>query len=263
MVLSDVDIRSALDAGQIKISGFSGQLEPASYDFRVGDFAITKKEGKVCVSDTGHVVVARGETAVIYPVETIELDLCHVARFGLMSQYARRGLILLSGPQIDPGYSGLLEITVFNAGNHAIRLGHKGRFATIEFERLSSSASRKYDGPYKSRSLCEADLMDIIQTRSKSFAEYEQEMDGMRAEVSTANRLQETVIKGLVFGTSFALLFSLAKDLIGNLLSAKAGDAPSWPLKDAIVLCAVASVGFGITYSLIGKVLDGLFRRKN
>ena len=43
MILSNVDIREFMASKDISIVKFSGELEPASYDLRIGDEATTNQ----------------------------------------------------------------------------------------------------------------------------------------------------------------------------------------------------------------------------
>jgi dCTP deaminase len=254
MVLSDSDITRAIEDKHITILNFSNSLEPASYDMRVGDMAITKSE-RVKVEEAGQVVIPRGETAVIYPMETVGLDETLVARFGLVSKCARRGLILLSGPQIDPGYHGRLEVTVFNCGNSAVHLAYGEKFVTIEFDRLSTPASRPYDGPYQGRSPASGEILETVQTRKKSFAEYEQDFASMKLEVGIANTLHQIVITALVLGSALALTYG-AMNKVPEWLAQNVGGTTSNPLFNVFVL----GTAFGLSFGLVVSVVKIIFR---
>lgn len=192
LILSDNDIKKSLQSGDICIDNCSGEFEPASYDLRVGDRAVTRDGVLSLQPEDNPLEVRRGETAVIYPMERIAIGISFAARFGLISKWARRGLVLLSGPQVDPGFEGSLEITVFNAGNSTIHLGNGEPFATIEFEKLSSPASRPYSGPYQKRGRASCEIVKIVKTRKKNFAEIEEELEELRSEMRVLNAKYET-----------------------------------------------------------------------
>jgi hypothetical protein len=152
-----------------------------------------------------------GSTAVIYPREKIRLSNKLAARYGLRSKFARKGLILLSGPQIDPGFEGALSVTVFNGGTDDVRLDHMEEFSTIEFVQLSSPASRGYSGAYQGQKPLAAEDIDLMTRRYKTFAQIESELHRTSIEV--------TIIKDLLYTVVFALVVGIVVSLIQAFLN--------------------------------------------
>src|SRR4051812_38030651 len=115
-MLADEEIRGAIAAGELVIEPFSeDSLQPASYDFRVGPGAFTSStREKVDVSEKGLIVIEPGDFAVLETRERVGLSAQIAALLGLRSEYARQGLLMLSGPQIDPGFRGVLVIRIVN-----------------------------------------------------------------------------------------------------------------------------------------------------
>jgi deoxycytidine triphosphate deaminase len=71
------------------------------------------------------------------------LDLPHyiAARFNLRVDWVYKGILLGTGPQVEPGFRGNLSCPLYNLTNlpHKIKLGQE--FATIDFERTSNFAN--------------------------------------------------------------------------------------------------------------------------
>src|SRR5687767_1534183 len=109
-MLGDNDIRKAIDANDLVIAPFSDEcLQGASYDFRVGREAFTSSaKERIDLEAKGLVTLEPGEFAVVATMETVTCSPKVAASIGLASDFARRGLQLLAGPQIDPGFSGVL-----------------------------------------------------------------------------------------------------------------------------------------------------------
>lgn len=205
MVLSDVDIQKFMSSGDVKITNFSGDIEPASYDLRVGSNGILS-DGIIDISKKRCIKIPRGSTAVIYPCEEIKLSNKVAARYGLRSKFARRGLILLSGPQIDPGFEGILSVTVFNAGTDYVRIDHLEKFATIEFMELSSPASKGYSGPYQRQLILTGEDIDLTTRKYKNFDQIESGLQKTSIQVTLIKDLLYIVIFGLIVGTVVALI---------------------------------------------------------
>ncbi len=106
--------------------------------------------------------IPRGATVVIYPLEQIKLSTKIAARYGLRSQFARKGLILLSGLQIDPGFEGILSVTLFNAGTSDVVMSYSDKFITIEFYLLKTPASEGYSGHYQKQTRVTSEEFELI-----------------------------------------------------------------------------------------------------
>lgn len=147
-MLTAAEIRGAIGAGDLEIDPLAEScLESASYDCRVGNEAfVSGTAEKIDVSNKGLVIIDPGEFAVIATLERIHCGPRIAAQRGLCSQYARKGLILLSGPQVDPGFDGVLVVRVTNLAPRRITLAHEAPFLTVQFFKLSHPVARPYAG---------------------------------------------------------------------------------------------------------------------
>lgn len=153
MILTDRQIRAAQDRGDILIAPFEdNQVQAATYDLRVGgQGASTSTKKIVDIKHEGYLLLAPGDFAVVTVLEELRLGPQYVARFGLRSKYARKGLIATTGPQIDPGYHGRLIIGVTNLTPKAVALPYKDDLVSVEFHRLEEAATKPYSGPYQGK----------------------------------------------------------------------------------------------------------------
>ena len=151
MILTDKKIKEALSNGDIKIDPFiDSQVEPASYDLRVGKHGATTSTKKIIdIEKQGYILIEPGDFAIVAVLEEILLSTKHVGRIGLRSKYARKGLIATTGPQVDPGYHGRLKIGMTNLTPKPISLPFKDDFITLELHELTEPASTPYTGPYQ------------------------------------------------------------------------------------------------------------------
>lgn len=174
MILNDKQINEAVSKGEIKIGDFSEDcIQPASYDMRIGPlgYVSTNKE-IINIKDKGLLILRRGDFGVVETLESIELPLNYVARFGIRSQFSRKGLFAATGPQIDPGYKGRLFISLINLSPTDIALTYKQKFCTIEIHKLSEPVSKAYDGPYQGQfELTYKEIDPLIQQGQMPFSE--------------------------------------------------------------------------------------------
>lgn len=164
MILSDGQIREAYENGDILLAPFDEkQIQPASYDLRVGKEAVTtSNEGIISIENAGYLKLKPGDFAVITVYEEIKLGPQYVARFGLRSGFARRGLIATTGPQIDPGYHGRLIVGITNLTPHDVTIAYQDKFLSVEFHKLEKAVLKPYDGPYNGRMGLTAEEIRIV-----------------------------------------------------------------------------------------------------
>lgn len=193
MILSDQDIQTAQDAGSIKITPFdAGQIDPASYDLRVGNQAASSSEGKkINLQETGFIQVRPGDFVIVSTLEWLEFDTQHAARFGLTSSYSRHGLIATTGAQIDPGFRGRLFVGLTNLSSKEITLPQGDKFITVEFHRLASPAKKPYSGPYQGRDELGPDEIKVVMERE--YVSQTEMMRTLESLVSSVNGLKQTL----------------------------------------------------------------------
>ncbi|HMI20819.1 MAG TPA: hypothetical protein VK533_14885 [Sphingomonas sp.] len=178
MILTDSDIKAALDAGEIVIAapgeGYDpGQIQPASIDLRVGDEgATTKHKARTNIKEKGLIVLEPGDFGVICILEHVKLGPQFVGRIGLRSKYARKGLIATTGPQIDPGFEGSIKVGLANLTPRDVPLAHRDDILTLEIHRLEKPVDRPYCGPYQGKyGLSTEDLDTIAEGDGMAFSE--------------------------------------------------------------------------------------------
>src|SRR2546425_11737845 len=147
-MLTDAEIRDAIAAELFEIDPLADDcLQPASYDFRVGAEAfVSGMDAKVDVANKGLVVIDPGEFAVLCTRERVRCGPQIAGQIGLCSPYARQGLTLLSGPQIDPGFNGVLIVRLTNLAPRRITLAYEAPFLTAQFFKLAREVERPYSG---------------------------------------------------------------------------------------------------------------------
>jgi len=138
-VLTDTEIKEAMEKGEIKIENFQKEmLQAASYDMRVGErMLISGKDEEINLDVRGSISLKAGEFALITTRENVTLANNMVGHIGLKSYYVRKGVVVLAGLQIDPGFTGILVLGVYNASSRSISIDYLNSICTVEFHRLS------------------------------------------------------------------------------------------------------------------------------
>jgi dCTP deaminase len=164
-VLSDRDIRAALEAGTIKIEPYDPQdLQPSSVDlhldrsFRVFrnnrypyiDVRVPQPDltELLSVADDEQFILHPGEFVLGQTLEWVELPNDLVARLEGRSSLGRLGLLIHStAGYVDPGWKGNLTLELSNVANLPIALYSGMRIGQISFFMMSSEVDRPYGSP--------------------------------------------------------------------------------------------------------------------
>jgi deoxycytidine triphosphate deaminase len=137
-VLSGDRIRAYQYATGRMIRPFQEQhLNAASYDLTLGPRCVI--DGKEVILDSNRRVVDIPPSSIAFVTSREELFIPHwlVARFNLKSRYIFEGLLMGAGPQIDPGFIGVLTCPLHNISNRPIRLQLGKPFAKLDFARTT------------------------------------------------------------------------------------------------------------------------------
>jgi len=146
MLLSDVEIRQAIKEKRIGIEPFhEPSLQPASYDLRVGKrMLVSGVVEEIDMERKRSVVLKAGQFALLTSFERIRLSDDVAAHIGMKSYYVRKGIVLLAGLQIDPGWDGYLVLGIYNASPRSITMDYQSPICTVDFYGLAVPASEGF-----------------------------------------------------------------------------------------------------------------------
>jgi dCTP deaminase len=164
-VLSDRDIRAALEAGEIAIRPYdAADLQPSSGDrpldrsfrvFRNNRYPYIDVRAPqpdltelLTVADDEPFVLHPGEFVLGQTLEWVELPNDLVARLEGKSSLGRLGLLIHStAGYVDPGWKGNLTLELSNVANLPIALYFGMKIGQISFFEMSSPVDRPYGTP--------------------------------------------------------------------------------------------------------------------
>jgi dCTP deaminase len=218
MILPYEKIIEAHNEGAFTIEPFEKkQVQPASYDLRVGEQGATTSSRKIVnIKENGYLLLHPGDFGVIITHEAVKMGLWHVARIGLRSKYSRKGLIATTGPQIDPGFYGKLIIGISNPTPKPISIPYMDDILSIEIHNLVEECTKPYDGPYQGRmTLGPEDIEMVAEEAGPTFSEILKTLNSLSQNVATLSD-QVTTIKW-IFGIGFAVLLTLIVALLSIL----------------------------------------------
>jgi deoxycytidine triphosphate deaminase len=113
-------------------------LRPAAYTLTIGDDYIDSDGIERQLSKREQSIVFR-KNSIIFVSTKEKLELPHyiIARFNLRVDWVYNGILLGTGPQVDPGFSGKLSCPLYNLTNTDIIIKRGELFATIDFEKTT------------------------------------------------------------------------------------------------------------------------------
>jgi dCTP deaminase len=174
MILSDRDIKKALESGRVKIESVRPEMfmhiHASSMDLHLGNTFKLYEHSKFAVLDPkrpetfhGHMrqlVIPDGESFMVQPGEfvlgvteekiTVPNDL--VVRVEGRSSLGRLGIIVHSTAGfVDPGFSGTITLEISNLNRMPIALYPGMRICQIAFEMMTSPADTPYDAKPNSK----------------------------------------------------------------------------------------------------------------
>jgi len=187
MLMNRDQIKRAIEEDLITMSEFLEDcLQPASYNFRLGDEAITSgRREKENPSRRGLFTIPAGDFALVKTFERVKLSASVAGHIGLRSHYAKKGLGILAGPQIDPGFGGYLVVGLTNLSPRDISIPYKEEFCTVEFYEFTEPVSQPYNGEYQGQAgIMGKDLELLVDSQGMTFGEVIKSLGTLSANVS-------------------------------------------------------------------------------
>ena len=186
MILNNEQITESLRQGLIVIEPWDeARVQGASYDLRIGpQGATTTGKRIVDLESEGYMRLEPGDMAIISSLEILRFDTAHAARLGLRSKFARKGLHVTTGLQVDPGFRGRLFISATNLTPQPITLPFGDDFLSIEIHRLDQPVTEPYNGPYQDKTeLLSRDIDHIIGAHGYALSEVIVNLNKVSAEL--------------------------------------------------------------------------------
>lgn len=165
MILSDRDIRLALERGEIVIEpvhDLALQIQPCSVDLRLGPtFALFRQSSTPLIDPDIHqasdftetIEIKDGESFVLHPgefvlastVERVVIPDNLLAKVDGRSSLGRLAILIhATAGFVDPGFRGTITLELSNVGKLPVALRPGMRICQISFEQLSSTCERPY-----------------------------------------------------------------------------------------------------------------------
>lgn len=140
------DLRNFLNKSII--SGYrEDRVSQAAYELSLGSevYATDSANGKVEVLNSANkdVVINPGQFTLLLTKETVAIPSSKLAFISIKAKQKLKGLVNVSGFHVDPGFTGQLVFSVYNAGPSPITLRYDHPYFLIWFAELSSELKKE------------------------------------------------------------------------------------------------------------------------
>jgi dCTP deaminase len=144
MPMTDAEISEAIKEGTLQVENMSEDcLEPASYDLRIGDPVLQAGEiAPVSLGALGSIIIRAGQFFTFRTHEKLQLKNTISGHLGAKSYFIQRGVILLAGQHVDPGFKGFLLMGGYNASPRDVVIKYLDKICNIEFHQLAQPATK-------------------------------------------------------------------------------------------------------------------------
>ena len=155
----------------------------AAYELSLGsDAFITSDDRKTDLCSTHQLLIPPGQFGLLITEEVVKIPNDAIALISIKADIKFRGLVNVSGFHVDPGFSGKLKFSVYNAGSQNMVLDRNQRTFLIWFCSLDRPTSDVYDGGHLNQSNITSNDVMRIQGDVASPAALKIEIDKLRNE---------------------------------------------------------------------------------
>jgi deoxycytidine triphosphate deaminase len=132
-------------------------LKPAAYELTLGPTFVMEGRIERLTEDRPWLQIPSNSIVFVSMGQWVRLPHYIAARFDLAIEFIYQGILLGTGPQVDPGFQGYLSCPLHNISNDSVHIRLGQPFAKMDFAKTSGLWSAKTAGSLASVS-SEADL---------------------------------------------------------------------------------------------------------
>lgn len=147
--LSDLDIKTRMDAGYLVRGGTPAQIGPSCYELRMGQiyYDLTEDDKRIDASANRSVLIKPGHRVVLITQEELVIPHDIIARVTSKGSLFSIGLSPVS-TYADPGFSGNLGVVTQNLSDKYIEIPVGEPIAKVNFSTLSGAVQNPYKGQH-------------------------------------------------------------------------------------------------------------------
>lgn len=140
------------------------RLKHGAYELSLGSKYYQTSSSSKQVQSEGHgsqIVIEAGQFALLTTDEEITIPPNAIGLISIKAGIKFRGLVNISGFHVDPGYSGLLKFSVYNAGSRDIILTVGTPVFMLWLADMDSTVEDPYQNKSSNRCITDSDVMNM------------------------------------------------------------------------------------------------------
>lgn len=114
-----------------------GLLKPAAYELTLGPNCVVNGKIRVLSDDDPWLEIPNNSIVFVSMGQWVRLPHYIAARFDLAIEFIYQGILLGTGPQVDPGFQGVLSCPLHNISDASVHLRLGQPFAKMDFAKTS------------------------------------------------------------------------------------------------------------------------------
>lgn len=146
-----------------------------------------------------------GQYAILYAQEKIAIPNYAIALISVSFANTYQGLVNISGFHVDPGFTGQLKFSVYNAGNNPIYLDYGSECFQIWFADLEPATGDTYKGEHKDQDRVTPEDRAQMSDRRHSPAALNDRIENLERNVKTIYAVGVVIVVPLLIGLAVAL----------------------------------------------------------
>lgn len=214
---------------QTVVSPFSpARVAHGAYELSLGReaYSTSSKDGKKTLLAEGEqFVIPPGQFAMLLTEEAVKIPNSAIGLISIKAGIKFRGLVNVSGFHVDPGYSGKLKFSVYNAGSKNIVLARNQAVFLLWLNKLDVATQDVYPSSGANNEITATDVMNI-QGEVASPGELKSAIDSLRQNLKNETEsLRDSILNfKWAIGVLLALMVGL---LVGIILKIADMRAPA------------------------------------
>jgi|ERR1700722_13359384 dCTP deaminase len=175
------------------------------------ELALSKKVLITPDGSTGNILspdsirIPPGQFALLYSDEWVNIPRSVIAFISLKGRIKFKGLINISGFQVDPGFSGQLKFSVYNASSEDVYLNYGEPCFLIWFADLDHETDDEYKGEHKDQKTFTTDDRERMSEPRHSSENLHKRLKEMEDRVGNITAVGLVVIIPLIIGLVVAI----------------------------------------------------------
>lgn len=141
------------------------RVEHSSYELSLGnEYFLTSDDPPVkkVLEDGEQLSIPPGQFALLLSMEKVSVPLDALGFISIKAGIKFKGLVNVSGFHVDPGFSGQLKFSVYNAGVSTIILDAGKPYFLLWFAKLDEKLTKGYEGSHQDqKGISGKDVMDL------------------------------------------------------------------------------------------------------